>query len=139
MKVKDFPNWKNVVLNDRVILKVDTNFMSWEQIYALNNLEVVTTTSKKYATSFGFTETEVFEALDEYGYSDRKEEVKQWYDGFTFGCHTDIYNPWSILNFLDKGDKGLVDFLVACHNSLEHCIVVNLVSARFNHNDFLLT
>ena len=46
MKVKDFPNWKNVVLNDRVILKVDTNFMSWEQIYALNNLEVVTVKGK---------------------------------------------------------------------------------------------
>ena len=41
MKVKDFPNWKNVVLNDRVILKVDTNFMSWEQIRALDNLEVI--------------------------------------------------------------------------------------------------
>ena len=41
MKVKDFPNWKNVVLNDRVILKVDINFMSWEQICALNNLEVI--------------------------------------------------------------------------------------------------
>lgn len=79
--------------------------VSKESIFSdLNNLEVVTTTSKKYATSFGFTEQEVFEALDEYGYSERKEEVKQWYDGFTFGSHTDIYNPWSILNFLDKGE-----------------------------------
>ena len=41
MKVKDFPNWKNVVLNDRVILRVDIGFMSWEQIYALNNLDVI--------------------------------------------------------------------------------------------------
>ena len=41
MKVKDFPNWKNVVLNDRVILKIDVEFMSWEQIYALNNLDVI--------------------------------------------------------------------------------------------------
>lgn len=45
----------------------------------------------------------MFAALDEYGYSDRKEEVKSWYDGFTFGNYTDIYNPWSILNFLNKG------------------------------------
>ena len=78
--------------------------VSKESIFSdLNNLEVVTTTSEKYATSFGFTEPEVFDALDEYGYSDRKEEVRSWYDGFTFGNHTDIYNPWSILNFLNKG------------------------------------
>lgn len=69
----------------------------------LNNLEVVTTTSEKYSSSFGFTEEEVFAALDEFGLSDRREEVKQWYDGFVFGSRADIYNPWSILNYLDKG------------------------------------
>ena len=69
----------------------------------LNNLKVVTTTSNEYATVFGFTEEEVFAALDECGLSSEKEEVKQWYDGFVFGDYTDIYNPWSILNFLDTG------------------------------------
>ena len=69
----------------------------------LNNLEVVTVTSEKYRDSFGFTEEEVFEALDEFGLSDRRMEVKEWYDGFVFGKQTDIYNPWSILNYLDKG------------------------------------
>ena len=78
--------------------------VSKESIFSdLNNPEVVTTTSGKYATAFGFTEEEVFAALDEYGYHDRKAEIKQWYDGFIFGTHTDIYNPWSILNYLDKG------------------------------------
>lgn len=78
--------------------------VSRESIFSdLNNPEVVTTTSEKYATSFGFTESEVFSALDTYGYSDRKADIKKWYDGFTFGSHTDIYNPWSILNFLEKG------------------------------------
>ena len=78
--------------------------VSKESIFSdLNNLEVVTTTSDKYAVSFGFTEEEVFAALEAYGYSDEKEAVKQWYDGFTFGTYRDIYNPWSILNFLDKG------------------------------------
>ena len=78
--------------------------VSKESIFSdLNNPEVVTTTSDKYATSFGFTEEEVFAALDECGLSKQKEKVKQWYDGFTFGQHRDIYNPWSILNFLDKG------------------------------------
>lgn len=78
--------------------------VSKESIFSdLNNLEVVTTTSDKYATSFGFTEQEVFAALELCGLEKEKEEVKNWYDGFIFGSHTDIYNPWSILNFLDKG------------------------------------
>ena len=77
--------------------------VSKESIFSdLNNLEVVTTTSSKYGTSFGFTEEEVFAAMDEYGFTE-KEEVKSWYDGFIFGEWKDIYNPWSILNYLDKG------------------------------------
>lgn len=78
--------------------------VSKESIFSdLNNLEVVTTTSDKYATAFGFTEEEVFASLEECGLGDKKEQVKQWYDGFIFGHREDIYNPWSILNFLDKG------------------------------------
>ena len=78
--------------------------VSKESIFSdLNNLKVVTTTSDEYADSFGFTEEEVFSALDEYGLSDKKAEVKKWYDGFIFGNVADIYNPWSILNYLDTG------------------------------------
>ena len=76
--------------------------VSKESIFSdLNNLKVVTTTTDEYATAFGFTEEEVFAGLDECGLSEEKERVKWWYDGFTFGNHTDIYNPWSVLNFLD--------------------------------------
>lgn len=79
--------------------------VSKESIFSdLNNLKVVTTTSNEYATVFGFTEREVFAALDEYGYGDQKDDVKYWYDGFIFGKQKDIYNPWSILNFLDTGE-----------------------------------
>ena len=78
--------------------------VSKESIFSdLNNLKVVTTTSEEYATSFGFTEEEVFAALEECGLSEQKEQIKRWYDGFIFGSHKDIYNPWSILNFLDTG------------------------------------
>lgn len=78
--------------------------VSKESIFSdLNNLKVVTTTSDEYAVSFGFTEPEVFAALEEYGLGAEKEKVKQWYDGFIFGSHKDIYNPWSILNLLDTG------------------------------------
>lgn len=81
--------------------------VSKESIFSdLNNLEVVTTTSDKYTTSFGFTEQEVFRSLEDYGYSDKKDIIKHWYDGFVFGNHKDIYNPWSIINYLDKGKIG---------------------------------
>ena len=77
--------------------------VSKESIFSdLNNLQVITTTSDLYADCFGFTESEVFHVLDEFGMGDKKDEVKQWYDGFTFGEHKDIYNPWSITNYLDK-------------------------------------
>ncbi len=77
--------------------------VSKESVFSdLNHLRVVTTTSDQYATAFGFTEKEVFAALDEFGLSDEKEKVKRWYDGFIFGEHKDIYNPWSIISFLSE-------------------------------------
>ncbi len=87
---------------ERAIL-IGITRISKESIFSdLNHLEVVTTTVEKYECFFGFTEEEVFSALEEFGLSDRKEEVKKWYDGFTFGNMTDIYNPWSVLNYLSK-------------------------------------
>ncbi len=78
--------------------------VSKESIFSdLNNLTVVTTTSNRYATCFGFTEEEVFKAMDEQGIPEKeKENVKFWYDGFTFGNVTDIYNPWSVTLYLDE-------------------------------------
>ncbi|OKZ79390.1 MAG: hypothetical protein BHW08_10785 [Clostridium sp. CAG:12237_41] len=77
--------------------------VSKESIFSdLNNLKVITVTSDEYSRCFGFTEDEVFAALEEQGLSSEKEKVKLWYDGFTFGESRDIYNPWSIINFLDE-------------------------------------
>ncbi|MEZ3435936.1 MAG: ATP-binding protein [Lachnospiraceae bacterium] len=77
--------------------------ISKESIFSdLNNLEVVTATSEKYQDSFGFTQQEVSDALKEYGLSEKEKDVRDWYDGFTFGRQPDIYNPWSIINYLDK-------------------------------------
>lgn len=75
--------------------------VSKESIFSdLNNLVVVTTTSDMYETCFGFTEREVLAALTEYDLTDKFLKLKDWYDGFTFGSFKDIYNPWSIINFL---------------------------------------
>lgn len=77
--------------------------ISKESIFSdLNNLKVITTLTNKYESDFGFTENEVYAALDEFGLQDQKIQVKDWYDGFNFGKQHNIYNPWSIINFLDE-------------------------------------
>ena len=100
-----------------------------ESIFSgLNNPEVITTTSDKYAAYFGFTEEEVFRALDEAGLGAEKQKVKKWYDGFTFGRYTDIYNPWSIASFIrnegrydaywaNTSSNGLVNSLIQGGNT----------------------
>ena len=91
---------------ERAIMTGITRVSKESMFSDLNNLKVVTTTSEKYEDSFGFTEKEVFAALEEYGLSGKKQQVKDWYDGFTFGSKQDIYNPWSIINFLDDKKVG---------------------------------
>ena len=131
---------------ERAILTGITR-VSKESIFSdLNNLNVVTTTSDEYADCFGFTEEEVFAAMDEYGY-ENKEEVKDWYDGFVFGEVSDIYNPWSIINFLAKGkyepywantsENGLVNHLLQSgnmklKNQLEDLIRGGTVTTRMD-------
>jgi len=97
--------------------------VSKESIFSdLNNLQIVTTTSRQYATAFGFTEKEVFDSLDEMGLSGEKENVKSWYDGFTFGNHPDIYNPWSITSFLKENQ-----YLTYWANTSENRLVSKLI------------
>ncbi len=98
--------------------------VSRESIFSdLNNLEVVTTTSSEYATSFGFTEEEVFSALDDMGLGTEKQGVKQWYDGFTFGRFTDIYNPWSISSFIKKDGRYAAYWANTSSNALINSLI----------------
>ncbi len=97
--------------------------VSKESIFSdLNNLKVISTTSDEYATTFGFTEQEVFGALDEYGLSNEKEKTKVWYNGFVFGNHSDIYNPWSIINLLDT--KKYTNYWI---NTSANTLIKNLI------------
>jgi len=91
---------------ERAIMTGITRVSRESMFSDLNNLKVVTATSDEYADSFGFTEEEVFAALEEFGLSGGREEVQRWYDGFIFGHYRDIYNPWSIINYLDTGKIG---------------------------------
>ena len=115
--------------------------VSRESVFSdLNNPMVVSTTSEKYRTQFGFTEDEVFGALDLYGLSSQKERVREWYDGFTFGSQRDIYNPWSITNFLEErqykpywantSSNKLVSRLIQEGNPQTKMIMEDLLAAR---------
>lgn len=107
---------------ERAIMTGITRISKGSIFSDLNNLKVVTTTSDEYAEYFGFTEEEVCAALEEYHLSDRLQEIRCWYDGFTFGDRRDIYNPWSILNYLstqkfslywaNTSSNGLVNTLI---------------------------
>lgn len=98
--------------------------ISKESIFSdLNSLEVITTTSDTYATAFGFTEEEVFCALDDVGLGAQKQGVKKWYDGFTFGRYTDIYNPWSIASFIRNKGKYETYWINTSGNGLVNSLV----------------
>ena len=115
--------------------------VSKESIFSdLNHLKVVTVSSESYADCFGFTQEEVSDALEEYGISEQKDVVKEWYDGFTFGKHTDIYNPWSIINYLDEkkfgsywvntSSNGLVNSLMRKGDADTKMIVEDLIRGK---------
>ena len=67
----------------------------------LNNLKVDTILNKKYSEYFGLLESEVIEMLDYFGMKYKIEEVKEWYNGYIFG-ESEVYNPWSIVNYIDN-------------------------------------
>ena len=69
----------------------------------LNNLKVDTILNKKYSEYFGLLESEVIEMLDYFGMKYKIEEVKEWYNGYIFG-ESEVYNPWSIVNYIDNGE-----------------------------------
>lgn len=120
--------------------------VSKESVFSdLNNLTVVTTTTDRYTDCFGFTQEEVASALKEYELEDKESEVKYWYDGFTFGKRKDIYNPWSILNYLDKGifdtywantsSNSLVGKLIREGSPNVKCIMEDLLKGKILHTE----
>lgn len=74
-----------------------------ESIFSgLNNLNVNSVMDEEYDAFFGFTDPEINQILDYYGVLDKEGELKDWYDGYRFG-NVEIYNPWSVINYISKG------------------------------------
>ena len=90
--------------NDNLEFAVITGCLriSKEPIFTgLNNLKIMSITSRTYAEHFGFTPEEVEQILRDYGLEDNLKIVKQWYDGYRFG-ESEVYNPWSVINYVDS-------------------------------------
>ena len=102
--------------------------ISKESIFTgLNNLKVDSVLHTDYADSFGFTEAEVQEMLAYYDLSAKLPEVKQWYDGYLFN-QIEIYNPWSIINFVYDRDRKITQFaLPYWSNSSSNSIIREMV------------
>ncbi len=94
-----------------------------ESIFSdMNNLYVSSITTDAYADRFGFIQDEVEEMLEYYGLGERKDEVREWYNGYIFGSNTVIYNPWSIINFIK--DKRLQPYWV---NTSSNDLIVDIL------------
>lgn len=84
--------------------------ISKESIFTgLNNLNVISIVNKNYAEHFGFLQSEVDQMLQYYGLEEKKQELKDWYDGYLFG-DMEVYNPWSVINYVDNGRQGGLQF-----------------------------
>ena len=98
--------------NDSLEFAVITGCLrvSKESIFTgLNNLEIISILNQNYAKYFGFTQEEVEKMLSYYGISEKKEELKRWYDGYLFG-NVEVYNPWSVVNYIKTAITNQVAF-----------------------------
>lgn len=109
---------------DRAVITGITRIAKESLFSEMNNLAVCSVISGGYDRSFGFTQDEMDSILKEYELEDKRELLRFWYDGFSIGREKDIYNPWSVINYLSKrqnppedywaqsGGMGLVDRLL---------------------------
>ncbi|MBQ3971565.1 MAG: AAA family ATPase, partial [Selenomonadaceae bacterium] len=104
--------------------------VSKESIFSgLNNLDVCGVLSDTYADAFGFTQEEAARLMEECGVGDKLPELKKWYDGYLFG-QVEIYNPWSVINFIKNGCKFQPYWLNVSGNSILHVLLEHVDEDR---------
>ena len=96
-----------------------------ESIFSgLNNLKVNTVLKNAYSDKFGFTDIEIEKVLNDFNVIEQIDEFKKWYNGYIFG-NTVIYNPWSVLCYLDDRDSGFMPHWV---NTSENKIIKTILA-----------
>ncbi|MBR3458690.1 MAG: AAA family ATPase, partial [Selenomonadaceae bacterium] len=92
--------------------------VSKESIFSgLNNLKVCSVLSDSYCDIFGFTQEEASKLMEECGAADKIPELRRWYDGYRFGW-AEIYNPWSVIRYIDEGCRFRPYWLNTSGNSI---------------------
>ena len=103
----------------------------------LNNLEICSILDNKYSSFYGLTEDEVLKSLDFFNMEYKLNEVKDWYDGYKFG-NKEIYNPWSILNYINKKEIGAY-WVGTSNNFLINNILENAEASIFEELELLFS
>ena len=104
--------------------------VSKESIFSgLNNLKVCSVPSDAYCDIFGFTQEEAARLMEECGVGDNLPELKRWYDGYRFGS-AEIYNPWSVIRYIDEGCKFQTYWLNVSGNSILHVLLEHVDEDR---------
>ena len=118
----------NICLEKTVLTGVSR--VAKESIFSgANNFDVYTVLDDEFSDDFGITEKEMDKIIKDFDVQDQKEEIKKWYDGYTIGNTKGIYNPWSILNYLNR--KELVPYWVnTSSNDLIKLILKNSVTVK---------
>ena len=105
--VKFFKTFYGVTFKDNPYLEktviTGVSRVAKESIFSgANNFDVYTVLDNEFADDFGITEEEMDKVIEDFEVQDDKKEIKRWYDGYKMGDIEGIYNPWSILNYLNK-------------------------------------
>ena len=112
--------------------------ISKESIFSgLNNLKVCSVLSNHYSDIFGFTQTEAARLMEECGAADKVAELAKWYDGYQFG-KAEIYNPWSVIQYLDNGCEFRPYWLNTSGNSILQDLLARVDSRRQRELEGLL-
>lgn len=106
--------------------------ISKESIFTgLNNLEIISILSVHYSEHFGFTEIEIDDMLKYYGLEEKKEAIKDWYDGYLFG-NTEVYNPWSIVRYVKDSYYGSHGFPISYWGTTSSNSIVRTMVEKAN-------
>ena len=104
--------------------------ISKESIFSgLNNLKVCSVLSDQYSDILGFTQEEVAKLMSDCGVGDKLSDLKKWYDGYRFGS-TEIYNPWSVIQFVDNGCKFRPYWINSSGNTILKALLENVDEER---------
>ena len=132
--VKFFKTFYGVTFKDNPYLEktviTGVSRVAKESIFSgANNFDVYTVLDNEFADDFGITEEEMEKVIEDFEVQDDKEEIKRWYDGYKIGNVEGIYNPWSIINYLNK--KELMPYWVnTSSNDLIKLVLKNSTTVK---------